>query len=129
MKHLFFLVAVLMFFGGSVLFAAENLSKTAPGLSRKTVMVAAGQVIKISDSSLSIERKVKEETETMEFKLEKPLRTIGVGDQAKVSYRQEGQLNIVLQAVKANKTAVRKSPPKGSKGVSGVAPVAASIVK
>ncbi|MHB8091337.1 MAG: hypothetical protein ACYDH8_07065 [Syntrophales bacterium] len=130
MRHLFFPMAVLVFFCGSVLFAAEDFSRTTPTLSRKTVMVAAGQVIKISDSFLVIERKVKEETEMMEFKLEKPLRTIVVGDQVKVSYRQEELRNVALRAVKANKTAVRKSPQKTSKGVHGAAPpVAASTVK
>lgn len=76
-------------------------------------MRAAGVVTEISDTSLKIERKVKDKVETMEFRLEKPLNRINVGQKVKVSYINSEDKNVATKVTvdiprKLNKKA--KSP-------------------
>ena len=60
-------------------------------------MRAAGVVTEISDTSLKIERKVKDKVETMEFLLEKPLGGINVGQKVKVSYINSEDKNVATK--------------------------------
>ncbi len=120
MKKLFLTVAFLILISGGCAFAAEK----AP------VMNAAGKVLEISETSLTIERSVKGETEVMGFVLEKPLVSVAVGEHIKVSYRQKGMKNVLVRAQKAKKTVVRKSDKKGfEKALESTAPVATQPVK
>ena len=52
-------------------------------------MHATGKVIEISDESVKIERTVKGDVETMEFALEKPVKSISVGDSVKIAYMEK----------------------------------------
>src|SRR3989304_9452301 len=72
---------------------APAVTKAAPAV-RVTRMRAAGIVTEISDTTLKIERKVKDKAETMEFALEKPLVKIRVTDKVKVSYITKEDRNI-----------------------------------
>lgn len=60
-------------------------------------MRAAGVVIEISDTSLRIERKVKDKVEAMDFLLDKPLRMIKVGQKVKVSYTNREDKNVATK--------------------------------
>ena len=52
-------------------------------------MHATGKVIEISDEFVKIERTVKGDVETMEFALEKPVKSISVGDSVKIAYMEK----------------------------------------
>lgn len=99
--------------------AAPDKSVTAavaplsPLTAKMAKMRAAGVVTEISDTSLKIERKVKDKVETMEFRLEKPLNRINVGQKVKVSYINSEDKNVATKVTvdiprKLNKKA--KSP-------------------
>ncbi len=68
-------------------------------------MNASGKVVEISDTSIKIERRIKGNTEVMEFALESPARDIVVNDSVKIDYiMKDGSL-----------TASRVSKPKAGK--------------
>lgn len=120
MRNIILTVAILTFFSFTAVFAASKVP----------VMNAAGRVLEISDTVLKIERSVKGETEVMEFVLENPLQNIGVGEQIKVSYKQNNMKYILIRAQKAKKTAVRKPVKKGiGKVFDSAPPTTAPVVK
>jgi hypothetical protein len=61
---------------------------------RETRVTVTGVVKEISDTTLSVERSVKDNVETMEFILEKPAENIKVGDRIKVSYIKKDGKNV-----------------------------------
>ncbi len=81
---------------------AGGADKTPPAAgatsaAKVTRMRAAGVVTEITDTTLKIERKVKDKAETMEFLLEKPLAKIKAGDKVKVSYTTIDDKNIATK--------------------------------
>ena len=75
---------------------APAVTKAVPAV-RVTRMRAAGVVTEISDTTLKIERKVKDKAETMEFALEKPVTKIKAGDKVKVSYITKDDKNVAAR--------------------------------
>ncbi|MFA5321560.1 MAG: hypothetical protein WC373_02710 [Smithella sp.] len=72
-------------------------------------MHATGKVAEISDASITIERTIKGEIETMEFALEKSSEGIAANDSVKIEYtEQDGKLT----ATKVSKVILRKKEMK-----------------
>ena len=75
---------------------ASNAAKATPVKVipvRIAKMNATGKVIEISDKTIKIERTVKNNVETMEFILDKPIDNIVVNDAVKIAYiEKEGRL-------------------------------------
>jgi len=88
-------------------FAAEQAVKLSPSTAvpsgavraKITKMRAPGIILEITDTKLRIERKVKNDVETMEFVLEKPV-TFKVGDKVRVSYVDNNGRLIVTRVVR-----------------------------
>jgi hypothetical protein len=60
---------------------------------RSAKMNARGKVVEITDKTIKIERKVKNEAEIMEFVLDRTVENIVVGDAVKIAYvEKEGSL-------------------------------------
>ena len=101
---------------------APAVTKAAPAV-RVTRMRAAGVVTEISDTTLKIERKVKDKVETMEFALEKPVTKIKAGDKVKVSYITKDDKNVAarVSADVSQKVVkkVKKPEEKAAKGGAG----------
>ena len=101
---------------------APAVTKAAPAV-RVTRMRAAGVVTEISDTTLKIERKVKDKVETMEFALEKPVAKIKAGDKVKVSYITKDDKNVAarVSADVSQKVVkkVKKPEEKAAKGGAG----------
>lgn len=121
----------VMFLSLGLLFAAAVLSASAATLDKEgkapvapasvltakvAKMRAGGVVIEISDTSLKIERKVKDKVETMEFLLEKPLSRIKVGQKVKVSYINGSDKNVATKVTAdIPQAAVKKATGTGIK--------------
>jgi hypothetical protein len=94
MRRLLTIILSIGFLCTSVFLYAETVQKAekapqatrVPVAKRVTGMRAAGVVTEISDTTLKIERKIKEKVETMEFALEKPVAKIKAGNKVRVSY-------------------------------------------
>ncbi len=104
------------------------LTKSVSPAVRVTRMRAAGVVTEISDTILKIERKVKDQAETMEFILESPVPSIKAGDKVRVSYITKNDKNI---AQKVTEDIPLNGIKKTSKKVEGkpVPPGAAPVRK
>jgi hypothetical protein len=71
--------------------AKTDAAKAAPAKIAK--MNATGKVIEISDKAIKIERSVRNNVETMEFILDKPVENITVNDAVRIAYiAKDGQL-------------------------------------
>ena len=57
---------------------------------RETQVSFTGIVKAITDTTLMVERTVKDKTETLEFTLDKPVEKIRVGDKVKINYQEGG---------------------------------------
>jgi hypothetical protein len=66
--------------------AADKTEKPGTIILKPAKMQARGKVIEISETSVKIERTVKDKAEIMEFILENPAANIDVNDFIKVSY-------------------------------------------
>jgi hypothetical protein len=100
------IIVIGIFCASAFLYAATaeraEKSLSAPGSAaavRVTGMRAAGIVIEITDTTLKIERKVKDTVEAMEFALEKPWIKIKAGDKVRVSYITRGDQNVATKVV------------------------------
>jgi hypothetical protein len=86
-------------------------------------MRAPGTILEITDSTLIIERKVKDNVEKMEFILEKPMK-FKVGDMVRVSYLEDKGKRIVTRIVKLSDLKEIKPFRPGT----GIKPAAGSAV-
>jgi hypothetical protein len=68
---------------------------------KKTRVSFTGIVKELSDTTLIVERNMKNHEETMEFALDKPAKNFKVGDKVKVSYINKEDKNIVKTVVPA----------------------------
>ena len=98
-KALIYIVGVA-FLLSAIAFAADNPASNAVKADpvkvipvRIAKMNATGKVIEISDKTIKIERTVKNNVETMEFILDKPIENIIVNDAVKIAYiEKDGRL-------------------------------------
>jgi hypothetical protein len=65
-------------------------------------MNATGKVIEISEKAITIERRVKDKVETMNFVIDKPVENIAVSDAVKISYIEKDGTLIASRVAKAN---------------------------
>jgi len=75
--------------------STQPAKTTAIKVHRETRVSFTGIVKEISDTTLLVERSVKDNVETMEFTLDKPAEDIKAGDKIKVSYIKKDGKNIV----------------------------------
>jgi hypothetical protein len=110
-------------------FAAEQKATPAPvkAVPSKTTAVkitkmrAPGTILEITDSTLIIERKVKDNVEKMEFILEKPMK-FKAGDKVRVTYLEDKDKKIVTRIVMSDlKEKKPVVPGKETKPVAGSA--------
>lgn len=80
---------------------AEPADRPAEAMEKETRMSATVKVTEISDTILKADRHIKENTETMEFSLEKACSDISVGDKVKVSYIIKDDKNVATKVTKA----------------------------
>ncbi len=136
MKRLTFFVAGLTFLLCAWAFAAEQAAtprsakaaSTGTAATNITKMRAPGTILEITDSTLIIERKVKENVEKMAFVLEKPMK-FKVGDKVRVSYVEaDGRMvvtrMVIIPDLKAKKPGKEIKPAAGSAVPVGAAPTA-----
>lgn len=98
------LITVIVFCGITILHGnAGNPTALAATLSNAaekiTKMRAAGEVTQISDTTMTIKRKFRDKTESMEFVLDKPLTVIKPGDRVKVSYIKRDDRNAATRVI------------------------------
>jgi hypothetical protein len=128
-RFMFFLAGLFLLFCAWA-FAAEQKATPAPAkaVSGKTTAVtitkmrAPGTILEITDSTLIIERKVKDNVETMEFILEKPMK-YKAGDKVRVTYLEDKGKKIVTRIVKLSDLKEKKPvvPGKETKPAAGSA--------
>jgi hypothetical protein len=120
MKRLMLFAAGLTFLLCAWVFAAEQAATLAPAKAapaktatvKITKMRAPGTILEITDSQLKIERKVKDNVETMEFVLQKPQK-FKVGDKVRVSYVENNGKMIVTRIVRTPDVKVKKPVKPG----------------
>ncbi len=133
-----FATGLIILFGAWA-FAAEKAATPAPAKAASTGTAAAnitkmrapGTILEITDSTLIIERKVKDSVEKMAFVLEKPMK-FKVGDNVRVSYMEVDGKLIVTRIVKLSDLKEKKpvrpgkeiKPAAGSAVPVGAAPAA-----
>jgi len=118
---------------GAWAFAAEQAARSAPAkaasagtaTAKITKMRAPGIILEITDSTLIIERKVKDNVEKMSFTLEKPMK-FKVGDKVRVSYIEADGRMIVTRIVKIADLNDKKpaKPGRDTKAATGAVPAA-----
>lgn len=136
-RFMFFLAGLFLLFCAGV-YAAERVTTPAPAKAvsagppagKITKMRAPGTILEITDSTLIIERKVKDNAETMDFILDKPMK-FKVGDKVRVTYVEDKGQRIVtniikLSDLKQKKPAIpgKEIKPAGSAVPAGPAPAA-----
>jgi hypothetical protein len=104
MKHFKVIVVAVVSAFVALAFATEKPeivpSKTQPvqiapmKINKETRVSITGIVREISDTTIVVERSVKDNMEAMEFTLEKPAEKIKVGDKVKISYIKKAGKNI-----------------------------------
>jgi Cu/Ag efflux protein CusF len=127
MKYLTVFVLGLAFASGALAFNTDKPAVVSPTtqsvqpapakVHKETRVSFIGIVKEISESTILVERSVKENAETMEFALDKPSANIKAGDKVKISYvKQEGK-NIVrkVSPVILKRVIIKKVPDKETK--------------
>ena len=95
MKKVLWYLAGSIFLLSTLAFAADmaaspvKVDPVKTNIVKAAKMHATGKVIEISDASIKIERTVKGDVQTMEFALEKPVKSINVGDSVKIAYMEK----------------------------------------
>jgi hypothetical protein len=130
MRRFMIFAAGLIILLGAWAFAAEQAAAPAPARAASgktataiiTKMRAPGTILEITDSKLLIERKVKDNMETMEFVLEKPMK-FKVGDKVRVTYVEDKGKRVVTRIVKLSDLIQKKPvmPGKEMKPAAGSA--------
>ena len=103
---------------------AEPSKAVIPKPPKETRVSITGVVKEISDTMIMVERTVKENTETMQFILDKPVEQINVGDKVRVSYIKKDDKHIAIKVapVVAKKIIKKTSPLKEIKPLPAEAP-------
>lgn len=116
MKKALIYVIGAAFLLSAIAFAADKPTANAPKTdpvrvvpARTAKMNATGKVIEITDTTIKIERTVKNNVETMTFILDKPVENIAVNDAVKIAYIEK---NGNLLASRVAKTAPKQSGKK-----------------
>ncbi len=129
MRRLVAIIISLGVFSASALLYAEAVkAPNAPpagksSSARVTKVRVAGVVTEISDTSLKIERKVRDQVETMDFVLEKPVPKIKAGDKVRVSYVIKEDKNIATRVDEdIPQKIIKKMPKKDVKPAPGGGP-------
>jgi hypothetical protein len=120
MKRLMLFAAGLTFLLCAWALAAEQAATFAPAkaapaktaIVKITKMRAPGTILEITDTTLKIERKVKDSVETMEFVLDKPQK-FKVGDKVRVSYVEDNGRMMVTRIVRTADIKVKKPVKPG----------------
>lgn len=93
MKKALMYVICAAFLLSAIAFAADQPASTTGagdlgkvGSVKVAKMYARGKVVEISDKMIKIERRVRDDVETMEFVLDNPVENIGVNDAVKIAY-------------------------------------------
>jgi hypothetical protein len=106
--------ALVYFIGAAFLisaiaFAADKPASTAAAADpvkvspvRIAKMNATGKVVEITDKTIKIERTVKNNVETMQFVLDKPLENIAVNDAVKIAYIEKNGNLLASRVAKIN---------------------------
>jgi hypothetical protein len=95
MKKAWLYVVGTVFLLSTLAFAVDNPASSVKADPIKTNIVrvakmhATGKVIEISDASIKIERTVKGDVETMEFALDKPVKSVIINDSVKIDYTEK----------------------------------------
>jgi hypothetical protein len=118
-RFIFFLAGLSLFLYAGV-FAAEQAAApvsakavtTGTVAAKVTKMRAPGTILEITDSKLIIERKVKDNVETMEFILEKPMK-FKAGDKVRVTYVEDKGKRMVTNIVKLSDLKEKKPVTPG----------------
>jgi hypothetical protein len=135
MKYLMFILTGLFLFFCAGVFAAERAVTPVPaqGVSAGTAaakitkMRAPGTILEVTDSTLIIERKVKDSVETMTFILEKPIK-FKAGDNVRVTYVEDKGKRIVTNIVKLSDLK-QKKPARPEKEIKPAPASAAPAAK
>ena len=109
-----FMVTAIAVDESSLVFAKTQISEpTAVKETKETYVSFTGIVKAISDTTLMVERVVRDRTETLEFALDKPVEKIKVGDKVKVSFvKREGKYVAAKVTLAVNKKIIKKDTPK-----------------
>lgn len=107
MKKALAYVTCAAFLLSAIAFAADKpASKTVSsetvkiGTVKIAKMNARGKVVEVTDKTIKIERRVKNEAEIMEFVLDKPVENIVVNDAVKIVYVEKDGILLASRVVK-----------------------------
>jgi hypothetical protein len=95
MKKALWYVVGTVFLLSTLAFAADRaaspvkIDPVKTNIVKAAKMHATGKVTEVSDEYIKIERTVKGDAETMEFALEKPVKSIIVSDSVKIDYMEK----------------------------------------
>lgn len=131
MRRFMFFLAGLFLLCCAWAFAAEQAATPRPAKAASTGTAAAkitkmrapGTILEITDSTLIIERKVKDNVEKMAFVLEKPMK-FKVGDNVRVSYMERDGRMVVTRIVIISDLKEKKPVRPGKE----IKPAAGSVV-
>lgn len=102
-KALVYIISIAFLFSAMV-FAADKPASNADQVKVSTIKIAkmnaTGKVVEISDKTIKIERRIKNEVETMEFILDKPAENIAVNDAVKIAYIENNGSLLASRVVK-----------------------------
>jgi hypothetical protein len=114
MKRSLVYIVGVAFLLSALAFAADKPATNATKVEQAKTAVksakmnATGKVIEISDSSITIERTVKGNAETMEFVLEQPAENVAVDDSVKIAYVEKNGKLLASRVVKAKPNKAEK---------------------
>jgi hypothetical protein len=106
MKKALWYIVGMVFLLSTLAFATDKAVSPAKYDPVKTNIVkaakmhATGKVIEISEEYVKIERTVKGDVETMEFALEKPVKSIIINEPVKIDYMEKDDKLIALRVAK-----------------------------
>jgi hypothetical protein len=106
MKKALWYIVGMVFLLSTLAFATDKAVSPAKSDPVKTNIVkaakmhATGKVIEVSEEYVKIERTVKGDVETMEFALEKPVKSIIINDPVKIDYMEKDDKLIALRVAK-----------------------------
>jgi hypothetical protein len=103
-----FLLSALAFAADKPATDTTKVDPAKTNVVKSAKMHATGKVIEISDSSIKIERTVKDNAETMEFVLDKPTENIIVNDSVKIAYIEKDRKLLASRVVKATPKKMEK---------------------
>lgn len=125
MKKAFAYITCAAFLLSAIAFAADKPAFTAAAGDSSKIsnvkiakMNARGKVVEITDKTIKIERRVKNEVEIMEFALDKPVENIEVNDLVKIVYVENDGNLLASRVVKIVPKKTGKKEAAGKKPAS-----------